>query len=223
MLEKMKLGDVVVDQYPIGLVSGVSGNDFVSNKVSGVLGLSYNSTLSSPFAYPSFMEIANITSYSIYERSGNKPSYLHLNTMDTDNFEPIRTHNIVNTTWINLNLTHMSTPSMTVQTTDIYATFVSGFKGIAGPKELLDDLMGPIAVAKDCSNLDYLPSFTFGIDSFDYTLEPRDYVSNFKSGCSSPFLSWAAPPPFDRHIFIGDAMFKKYPMHVDMKNDKVTF
>lgn len=197
MVEKMKLGDVVVDQYPIGLVSGVSGNDFVSNRVSGVLGLSYNSTLSSPFAYPSFLEAANVTSYSIYDRTGDKPSYLHLNTMDTDNFEPIRTHDIINTTWINLNLTHMSVEDMTVKTEGIYATFASGFKGIAGPKELLDDLLGPIAVAKDCSNLDDLPSFTFGIDSFNYTLEPRDYVSNFKSGCSSPFLSFNSPPPIN--------------------------
>lgn len=136
MIESMKLGSSYIPEYPIGMISSVSGNGFVSNRASGILGLGPNSIYSSPFHYPNFLEAANVTNYSIYKGIGDKPSYLQLNGMDTENFDAIRTHKVVNSTWINLNLTHVSSEGITVETPGMYATLISGFEGIAGPSAI---------------------------------------------------------------------------------------
>lgn len=204
MIEKMKLGNIEIPEYPIGMVSSVAGNGFVSNRVSGVLGLGPNSIYSSPFHYPNFLAAANVTSYSIYKRTGDKQSYLHLNEMDSENFEPIHTHNVINNTWINLNMTHITVDGVTVQTPGTYATIASGFEGIAGSTAIFNAAFGPLVIAKDCSNLYDLPDLTIGIDGFNYTLTAYDYVVQFKGECSKPFFPFDAPPPLNQHFFIGE-------------------
>lgn len=78
-------------------------------------------------------------------------------------------------------------------------------------------------MAKDCSNVDALPPFIIGIDGFDYVLEPNDYVIRKDGKCESPFVLAEIPAPYDRNLFIGMPLLKKFYLNVDMKNDTVTF
>lgn len=154
-----------------GLVSAVGGLDFVYNKVSGVMGLGYQSILSGG---EPFLKSAGLSeySYSVYLKGKGKRSYLHMPGMDLDNHEVVRTHKVVDKTYINLNLTHVGIPDAMTSTSGIFAMFATDFNSIAGPVEVLRPATGGIVVAKDCSNVDYLPPFTIGIDGFDYVLDP---------------------------------------------------
>lgn len=95
-----------VDNFTFGLVKQVAGLDFVYNKVSGTLGMGYTSPLSGGKSFLSMLPL-NELSYSIYLKGKDQRSYLHFPGMDLDNHEVVRTHKIIDKTWINLNLTHV--------------------------------------------------------------------------------------------------------------------
>lgn len=207
------------------MVSVIDGNGFVMTPTSGVLGLGPNTDYASPFHYPNFFEAANVTSYSIYKRYKDKSSYLQLNEMDTENFDAIHTHNIVDKSWINLNLTSLQIGDKKVEFEGVFATIMSGFEGIAGPSHVMgafDDEYN-VLVAKDCSNLYDMPKVTIGIDGIEYELSAHDYTKKYRGQCSKPFYPFDAPPPLDKHLFIGEPMLRKFPFHYDLKNSTVTF
>lgn len=217
--------NVAVENYKFGLTTVVGGNEMVSDDVSGIFGLGYSSPVSSTMNGISLLTAAKLptNSFSLYLKGLNRKSYMQIGSMDLDSHYAIRTHNVVDKTFINLNLTHVGTPGNMVNSTKYYATLVSGYSGICGQNALLRNIVGATLVAHDCSNVDALPSFTIGIDGFDYTLTGRDYVVEINGRCDTPFLLSDIPAPLDKYLFIGSQFLKKFAPHIDMDNDTVTF
>jgi len=78
-----------------GEATHVSGNAFAESNISGILGLGYTNDTSAHL--PSFWEAMNLTStsYSFYLNDGKDNNYMTVPGMDTDNYEAIKEHHII--------------------------------------------------------------------------------------------------------------------------------
>lgn len=197
----------------------------VSDDVSGIFGLGYPSKIASTMNGTSLLTAAKLpsNSYSLYLKGLKQRSYMQIGSMDLTAHDAIRTHKVVDKTFINLNLTHVGVGGKMIKSTTPYMTLVSGYAGIAGQNALLRNLIGSTVVAHDCSNIDDIPTFTIGIDGYDYTMTGRDYVVQQDGRCQTPFLLSDLAAPLDKYLFVGSQFLRKFAPHIDMDNDTVTF
>lgn len=97
---------------------------------------------------------------------------------------------------------------------------------LAGPAEIVGELIKGITVKADCTGQDALPNISFTIDNTTYTLAPADYVLKVTEGgqteCLLGIQAINAPAGFN-YIILGDVFMRKYATYFNLNDNTVSF
>jgi len=99
----------------------------------------------------------------------------------------------------------------------------TGTSLLAGPSEVVQDLVEKLQVADDCSNIQNLPDLGFIVGEHTLNLKPEDYVAQTGDHCSLGLMSLDIPPPKGPLFIFGDPFLRKYYTVYDRKNMRVGF
>lgn len=99
----------------------------------------------------------------------------------------------------------------------------TGTSLLAGPPNVVLNLIETLQVSQDCSNLKNLPQMGFVIDGHTLTLDPEDYVSQNNGVCALGLMELDIPPPRGPLFIFGDPFLRKYYTVYDRKNVRVGF
>ena len=159
-----------------GEITGVSGLAFYTSRMSGILGLGYDTI--SVDNLPTFFDsyAGEDKSFSFYLNDVAEESYMTIPGMDTEGFATIETHPVVQKGYWSLQLNSIAQADAVTDASKYMAVIDSGTSLIAGPKEIVDPLIEGIKVKQNCEGIEELPDLTFTIDSTDYVLTYNDYV-----------------------------------------------
>jgi len=88
----------------------------------------------------------------------------------------------------------------------------TGTSLIAGPPEVVNELLDRINVASNCSNFDSLPDIGFVIAGRKLSLTPKDYIDRDtqKNECTLPLMTQAVTPGESPSWILGDPFLRKY-------------
>lgn len=205
-----------------GEVTSVSGVSFLASQMSGILGLAYNSI--SVDHLDTFVDLANLQdkSFAFYLKDTSEESYMTMPGMDSEGFDVIQAHNVVEQKYWALKLTSAAQGTKKIDASKYKAVIDSGTSLLVGPKEVVDELISGITVSTDCSNLDSLPDISFTIDTTEYTLKSSDYVLQVQGECLLGIQSMAFPAGFD-YFILGDVFMRKYPSYFNLNDNTVSF
>lgn len=209
-----------------GEITSVSGLAFYTSKMSGILGLGYDTI--SVDGLPTFFDsyAGEDKSFSFYLKDQSEESYMVIPGMDEENYATIETHPVVQKGYWSLDLDSIAQGDKKIDASKYMAVIDSGTSLIAGPKEIVSPLIEGIKVSTDCSGLDQLPDMTFTIDQTDYVLTPNDYVLQVTQGSQTECLlgvqSLAAPEGFN-YLILGDVFMRKYPSYFNLNDNTVSF
>lgn len=210
-----------------GEVQKVSGATFYVSQMDGIIGLAYDSI--SVDGLPTFIESSDIAdkSFGFFLHDIPEQSYMTIPGMETEGLTKIATHDVIEKSYWNVNLTGMRGPNGAVDTTGIKAAIDSGTSLIIGSFDLVNPLVEGIVVNQDCSGIEELPDITFTFDQTDYVLTYNDYV--VKAGlnvdnqeCIMGIMGMAVPEGFD-YMIVGDVFMRPYPTHFSRNDNTVTF
>tara|TARA_B110000285_G_C15023867_1_gene563079 strand:- start:77 stop:1000 length:924 start_codon:yes stop_codon:yes gene_type:complete len=221
-----KMGDDITAPMSFGEVTSASGVSFIASQMSGILGLAYDTI--SVNKLPTFFDNAALTdkSFSFYLHDTADQSYMVVPGMDSENYETIEKHNVVEQKYWALQLDSIAQGDSKIDASDYKAVIDSGTSLLVGPKKIVDPLIKGITVKKDCSNIDSLPSMTFTIDETDYELDASDYVLKITQGGQSECLlgvqSMDFPEGFN-YFILGDVFMRKYPSYFNLNDNTVSF
>ena len=165
-----------------GEITGVKGLAFYTSKMSGILGLGYDTI--SVDKLPTFFDAytGSDKSFSFYLHNNPDESYMVIPGMDSENYATIDTHPVVQQAYWALKLNTIAQGDKKTDASKYLAVIDSGTSLIAGPKEIVDPLIDGLLVDQNCDNLDSLPTMTFTIDETDYVLTAHDYVLQITQG-----------------------------------------
>jgi len=209
-----------------GEVTSASGVSFIASQMSGIIGLAYDTI--SVNNLPTFFDNSSLEdkSFSFYLHDTDKESYMVIPGMDSENYEEIQKHNVVEQKYWALKLDSVAQGDNKIDASKYKAVIDSGTSLLVGPKEIVDPLIKGITVKKDCSNIDSLPTMTFTIDETDYELDASDYVLKITQGsqteCMIGVQSMAFPAGFD-YFILGDVFMRKYPSYFNLNDNTVSF
>jgi cathepsin D len=220
------IGDDIKSEMSFGEITSVSGASFYVSQMSGILGLAYNTI--SVDGLPTFMDQADLKdkSFSFYLHSNPDESYMVVPGMDSENYEAIDTHKVVEEKYWALDLAYVAQGDKKIDASGFKAVIDSGTSLLVGPKQLVDPLIDGIKVETDCSNLDSLPEMSFTIDSQTYALSPKDYVLQVtqfgKTECLLGVQSMEFPAGFN-YFIMGDVFMRRYPSYFNLNDNTVSF
>jgi len=221
-----KMGDDITAPMSFGEVTSASGVSFIASQMSGILGLAYDTI--SVNKLPTFFDNAALTdkSFSFYLHDTADQSYMVVPGMDSENYETIEKHNVVEQKYWALKLDSIAQGDSKIDASDYKAVIDSGTSLLVGPKKIVDPLIKGITVKRDCSNIDSLPSMTFTIDQTDYELDASDYVLKITQGGQSECLigvqSMDFPEGFN-YFILGDVFMRKYPSYFNLNDNTVSY
>jgi len=221
-----RITDDITAEMSFGEITHVSGLAFYTSKMSGILGLGYDTI--SVDKLPTFFDEqkADDKSFSFYLHNNPDESYMVIPGMDSENFATIDTHPVVQKGYWALQLNSIAQGDKKTDASKYMAVIDSGTSLIAGPKEIVDPLIEGLSVKQDCSNLADLPDMTFTIDKTDYVLAATDYVLQISQGgqtqCLLGVQSLAAPEGFN-YLILGDVFMRKYPSYFNLNDNTVSF
>jgi hypothetical protein len=141
-----RIGDIE-SEMTFGEIKKVSGMSFYVSQMSGILGLAYNTI--SVDALPTWLDQANIKdkSFSFYLHSNPDLSYMVIPGMDSENFETIEKHNVVEEKYWALQLNSMQQAGgAKIDASKYKAVIDSGTSLLVGPKAIVDSLIEGITV-----------------------------------------------------------------------------
>lgn len=132
--------------------------------MSGILGLAYKSI--SVDGLDTFLDLNDLKdkSFSMYLHANPTKSYMVMPGMDTENFEVIKSHKVVEERYWALKFDNITVSGKTIDTSSYKAVIDSGTSLLVGPSSIVDKVIDGISVASNCSNLNSLPDITFTID-----------------------------------------------------------
>lgn len=216
------IGDGITANMGFGEVTSVSGISFIASQMSGILGLAYNTI--SVDHLDTFMDLTNLTdkSFAFYLKDTSEESYMTIPGMDSEGFDTIETHKVVEQKYWALQLNSVAQGTKKTDASKYKAVIDSGTSLLVGPKAIVDELISGISVSSDCSNLDSLPDLTFTIDSTDYTLKGSEYVLQVQGECLMGIQSMAFPEGFN-YFILGDVFMRKYPSYFNLNDNTVAF
>mmetsp|Transcript_75935 Transcript_75935/g.220505 ORF Transcript_75935/g.220505 Transcript_75935/m.220505 type:complete len:421 (+) Transcript_75935:138-1400(+) len=99
----------------------------------------------------------------------------------------------------------------------------TGTSLMAGPTDIVNELIDKIGVANNCSNYDHLPDLGFIVGRHILNLKPEDYVDKSEDGCSVALMAMDIPPPKGPLFIFGDPFLRKYYTVYDRENLRVGF
>merc|ERR1712146_524821 len=142
--------------------------------------------------------------------------------MDTDLYDTIETHKVVEQKYWALKLAEVSQGTKKIDASKYKAVIDSGTSLLVGPKAIVDPLIDGIKVSTDCSNLDSLPDISFTIDTTEYKLTAHDYALQVQGQCLLGIQSMAFPEGFN-YFILGDVFMRKYPSFFNLNDNTVSF
>ena len=216
------IGDGITANMGFGEVTSASGISFIASQMSGILGLAYSSI--SVDKLDTFMDLSNLTdkSFAFYLKDTSEESYMTIPGMDSEGYDTIETHKVVEQKYWSLQLGNVAQGTKTIDASKYKAVIDSGTSLLVGPKEIVDQLIDGFTVKTDCSNVDTLPDISFTIDSTEYTLKGSDYVLNVQNECLLGIQSMAFPEGFN-YFILGDVFMRKYPSYFNLNDNTVSF
>ena len=209
-----------------GEVKSVSGISFYVSKMSGILGLGYDTI--SVNKLPTFLTASSIEdkSFGFFLHSNPEKSYMTIPGMETEGLTKIATHKVIEKGYWNVNLTGITGPNGKQSTTGLKAAIDSGTSLIVGSADVIDPLVKGITVDQKCAGVDQLPNITLSFDETDYVLTPADYVVSVTefgvTQCVMGIMSMAVPEGFN-YLIVGDVFMRPYPTFFNRNDDTVTF
>jgi saccharopepsin len=220
-----RIGDIE-SPMSFGEVLSASGPSFLASKMSGILGLGYNTI--SVDKLPTFMDQANLTekSFSFYLHSNPTESYMVIPGWDSENWGIIDTHKVVQEAYWALKLTSVSKGTKKFDTSDYMAVIDSGTSLLVGPTHIIDPLIEGIHIKSDCSNVSSQPDISFEIDTTTYTLSPEEYVLEITDGTDKQCMMGISPMAFPEgfnYLILGDVFMRKYPSYFSLDDNTVSF
>jgi hypothetical protein len=221
------VGDGITATMGFGEVTNVKGVSFLASQMSGILGLAYESI--SVDKLDTFVDLSNQTdkSFSFYLHDTASESYMVMPGMDSEGYEVIESHKVVEEKYWALQLKSIAQEGKaTIDASKYKAVIDSGTSLLVGPKAIVDPLIEGLAVKSDCSNLKDMPELTFTIDDTPYTLAGSDYVLQVTAGgqteCLMGIQSMAFPEGFN-YFILGDVFMRKYPTYFNLNDNTVSF
>lgn len=219
------VGDI---QAPMGFgeIHKVKGLSFMASKMAGILGFGYPSI--SVDKLDTFIDLDGMKdrSFSFYLKDTSEQSYMVIPGMDSENYEAIEKHPVVEKKYWALQLTSLAQGTKKIDASDYKAVIDSGTSLLVGPKKIVDPLIEGISVPKSCAGVDSLPTLTFTIDNTDYQLESKDYVLKVTQGSQTQCLlgiqSMNFPEGFN-YFILGDVFMRRYPSYFSANDDSVSF
>jgi hypothetical protein len=209
-----------------GEVKSVSGATFYISQMDGIIGLGYDTI--SVNHLPTFIESSDLEdkSFGFFLHNNPEESYMTIPGMETEGLTKIATHDVIEKSYWNVNLTSVTGPNGKQDTTGLKAAIDSGTSLIIGSADVIDPLVAGIVVDETCAGVDELPNITFTFDETDYVLTPADYVvavTEFgTTQCLMGIMSMPVPEGFD-YVIVGDVFMRPYPTHFSRNDDTVTF
>lgn len=219
-------GSIKATSMGFGEITKVQGVSFIASKMSGIIGLGYDTI--SIDNLKTFMDIATVSekSFSMYLHSNPDKSYMVVPGADTENWSAIHKHIVKEQKYWALNLKGMKQGTKAVPADGIMAVIDSGTSLLVGSKAVVGPLIEGISVAADCSNVDSNPDITFTIDEVDYTLKPAEYVLKVtelgQTECLLGIQAANLPANF-HYIILGDVFMRKFPALFSLEDNSVTF
>lgn len=209
-----------------GEVKKVSGATFYVSQMDGIIGLAYDSI--SVDGLPTWLESSDLSdkSFGFYLKDKSEESYMTIPGFETEGYTKIMTHDVIEKTYWNVNLTNMKGPNGSTDTTGFKAAIDSGTSLIIGPQDLMDSLVEGITVAEDCAGVESLPDITFTFDETDYLLTYEDYVVRISNPagdqCIMGIMGMPTPAGFN-YVIVGDVFMRPYATHFNRDDNTVTF
>jgi len=100
----------------------------------------------------------------------------------------------------------------------------TGTSQLAGPSDVIAELVNKLDVKSDCSNFASLPRLGFVMNGGKVlNLEPDDYVDNGPDGCEVSLMPLDVPPPNGPLFIFGDPFLRKYYTVYDPEERKIGF
>jgi hypothetical protein len=217
-----QIGDGITAEMGFGEVTSASGISFLASQMSGILGLAYGSI--SVDKLPTFMESSALKdkSFAFYLHDTSEESYMTIPGMDSENYDTVQSHKVVEERYWALKLATVAQGSKKIDASKYKAVIDSGTSLLVGPQALVGPLIEGISVKSDCSNVSSLPDLTFTIDETEYTLTGTDYVLNVQNECLLGIQAMAFPAGFD-YFILGDVFMRKYPSYFNLNDNTVSF
>ena len=224
------IGDISAPMS-FGEISKVDGPTFLVSQMDGIIGLAYDTI--SVDKLPTFMDEAQVSekSFAFYLKDKSEESYMTLPGIDEEApVTKVATHNVIEKSYWNVNLTSASGAQGAVDTTGYKAAIDSGTSLIVGPNTIIAPLIEGIPVEDqgviDCAILDTLPDISFTFDETVYTLTPNDYVLKEtvlkQTQCILGVMGADLPAEFN-YVIVGDVFMRKYPTLFSLDDNTVTF
>lgn len=224
----VKIGDDITATMGFGEITKVKGVSFDVSQMDGILGLAYDTI--SVDHLKTFVDNDNMTdkSFSMYLNLNPNDSYMMMPGWDTENYNTIDTHKVVEEKYWALQLDSIAQGDKKIDASKYKGVIDSGTSILVGPKEIVDPFIEGITVSPDCSGIDQLPELSFTLDGTKYPLSPSDYVLKVespltkKSECILAVQSMAFPEGFN-YFIIGDTFMRKYPTLFNPNDNTVSF
>ena len=219
------IGDITATMK-FGEVTSASGASFLASKMSGIMGLAYDTI--SVDGFKTFMDVNTLKdkSFSFYLHSNPTESYMVMPGMDTENYSVVQSHKVVEEKYWALNLKSITNAGKKVDASKYKGVIDSGTSLIVGPKEIINELIAGITVDSSCKGLDKLPEIGFTLDDQYYPLAPSDYVLKVtelgQTECLLGIQSMDMPAGFN-YIIMGDVFMRKYPSYFNLNDNTVSF
>jgi len=140
-------GGVTAKQMGFGEITKVSGPTFYVSQMDGIVGLAYDQI--SVNGIPTFMSGSDLAAadrnFSFYLKNNPEESYMLLSGYETEGYNLVHKHNVVEKSYWNVKLDSM-TSDKEVDTKGFMAAIDSGTSLIVGPKSIIDPLVEGISV-----------------------------------------------------------------------------
>lgn len=220
--------DIEASDMKFGEITHVSGAAFYVSKLSGILGLAYESI--SVNKLPTFLDVSNLKdkSFSFYLNLNPEQSFMTIPGFDEKLMKDrqFEFHPVVEKRYYSLNLTSVMSGKRIIDTQGYKAIIDSGTSVIVGPKKLMQPLLEGIEVSKDCKNIESLPKIAITLGETRYDLDPQDYVLKVKvlemEQCVLGLMPAEMPEGFE-YIIFGDIFMRRYYTYFDRNEDRVGF
>jgi len=219
------IGDITATMK-FGEVTSASGASFLASKMSGIMGLAYDTI--SVDGFKTFMDVNTLKdkSFSFYLHSNPTESYMVMPGMDTENYTVVQSHKVVEEKYWALKLDSVTNAGKKIDASKYKGVIDSGTSLLVGPKEIINELISGITVDSGCKNLDQLPEIGFTLDGQYYPLAPEDYVLKVtqlgQTECLLGIQSMDFPAGFN-YIIMGDVFMRKYPSYFNLNDNTVSF
>lgn len=206
-----------------GEITSASGVSFLASKMSGIIGLAYDTI--SVNKLPTWMDLNTLSdkSFTFFLHSNPTKSYLAFPGQAVEGYGAAQVHKVVDERYWALNLTAVTDClQQDIPITGYKAVIDSGTSLIVGPKLIIDELIKDLTINSDCSNMSELKDISFAIDGQEYPLAAVDYVLNIQGECMLGIAAMDLPKGFN-FIILGDVFMRKYPSTFNLNDNTVTF